>query len=171
MAAYQLVDTEFPSGTARSVPVEGLVGYLFVGEAIIDTDEDLSEWVTAGLLNELTDAQVTAQGGATSTVTPLADSAGDASQISSDGALALTSAMDAVYLDGSTSGAKAITTASSTAGQVVSIFLAAASGGSYTLAVDGGTLTFDAALEFARIQRNQANDGWVAIDLIGATVV
>lgn len=176
MSAYQLVDKFYGDGvTTKKLPISGLIEYVFDGADIIDTDENLDGFVDAGALASLTDAEVTAQGGATTTVTPVqdaADAAGSAlEQVASDGALALTSAMGTVYLDESTTGAKAITTAASRANQIVSIFLAAASGGSYTLAVDGGTLTFNAALQFARIKRNAQNTAWEAIDLIGATVV
>lgn len=171
MAAYQLAEPTFGDGDNKSFPISRKHEYLFVGDKIIDTDEDLDDFVDAGALQSLTDAQVTAQGGADETVTPVEDEASTVSQIASDGALAITSEMGTVYLDGSASGTKAITTTSAAKDQIISIFLAAASGGSYTLAVEGGTLTFDAALEFARIQRNAQDDGWKAIDLIGATVV
>lgn len=175
MSAYQLVEQTYGDGTNKQLPIRRLIDYLFDGDKIIDTDEDLDEFVDAGHLNSLTAAEVTAQGGADETYTPildLLDGAGTAlAQVGSDAALALTSAMGSVYLDETTTGAKAITTTSSKANQVIVIFLAAASGGSYTLAVDGGDLTFDAALEFARIKRNAQNTAWEAVDLIGATVV
>jgi len=171
MAAYQLVKMTFGDGTNRELPIRRSIDYLFVGDKIISTDEDLTTFVSAGHLKVLTAAQVATQGGADQVVTPIEDGEPTSVQVASDGAVALTSEMGVVYLDESTTGAKAISTTSSVANQVVAIFMAAVSGGSYTLVVDGGVLTFDAALEYARIQRNAQNDGWNAIDLIGATVV
>ena len=74
----------------------------------------------------------------------------------------------------STSGAKAILTdvADPNAvdlGQEVTIFLTARGGGSYTLALSTGTLTFDAALECAKIVRTSL--GWNVVSLNGATIV
>lgn len=60
----------------------------------------------------------------------------------------------------------AISTTSSVAGQRVLIRATAVSGGgSYTLAVTGGTLTINATGETAVIQRNVANDAWFAVSL------
>jgi len=92
-------------------------------------------------------------------------------EIAEDAACAILSTTEAIELASSTSGAKAITTTSYRAGQVIAIGLVAATGGSYTLAVTGGALTFDAAGEFAIVMRNAANDGWKALFLSGATVV
>lgn len=79
-----------------------------------------------------------------------------------------------IELLASASGAKAITTDTSGAnavslGQEVTIFLTARSGGSYTLALSTGTLTFDAALECAKIVRTSL--GWNVVSLNGATIV
>jgi hypothetical protein len=58
------------------------------------------------------------------------------------------------------------------AGQSVQLFASAvAGGGSYTLAVQGGTLTIDATAEAPVVMRNAANDAWVVISLGGATIV
>ena len=65
----------------------------------------------------------------------------------------------------------ASSTTSRFAGQSVCIRLVAASGGSYTLAVQGGTLTLDAAGDGAIIVRNAADSAWLAIPLNGATIV
>lgn len=54
-------------------------------------------------------------------------------------------------------------------GQEVTIFLTAASGGSYTLALSTGTLTFNAALEAAKVVRTSL--GWNVVSLNGATIV
>lgn len=64
----------------------------------------------------------------------------------------------------------AISTTSSVDGQRIFIqMVAAAGGGSYTLAVTGGTLTFNAANETAIIERVGA--AWVVFSLVGATIV
>ena len=58
------------------------------------------------------------------------------------------------------------------AGQQVQLFASAvAGGGSYTVAVQGGTLTIDATGEAPIIKRNAANDAWVVVSLGGATIV
>ena len=175
MSAYQLAEQFRGDGvTARTFPIRTSIDYQFDGDEIIDTDDDLDGFVVAGALVSLTDAQVAAQGGADLTVTPVEDflnASRSLTQVASNDPLALTSAMGTIYLDASTASTKVITTASSVRNQVISIFLAAASGGDYTLVVDGGTLTFNAAVEFARIKRNAQNTAWEAVDLIGATVV
>lgn len=56
----------------------------------------------------------------------------------------------------------AISTTSSVAGQRIRIrCLAASGGGSYTLAVTGGTLTLNSVGETALVARNAANDAWL----------
>lgn len=92
-------------------------------------------------------------------------------EVASDGAAAILTATGGIYLAASASGDKAITTTSSHAGQKVNIFLLAASGGSYTLAVEGGTLTFNAASESAVVQRTAEDDAWIVVGLSGATIV
>ena len=79
-----------------------------------------------------------------------------------------------IELLASASGAKAILTDVAGAdavavGQEVTFFLTARSGGSYTLALSTGTLTFDAALEAAKVVRTTL--GWNVVSLNGATVV
>lgn len=79
-----------------------------------------------------------------------------------------------IELLASASGAKVILTDTSgdnavALGQVVTFFLTARSGGSYTLALSTGTLTFDAALESATVVRTSL--GWNVVALNGATVV
>lgn len=74
----------------------------------------------------------------------------------------------------STTGNKAITTDTSGAnavalGQEVTLFLTACTGNSYTLALSTGTLTFNAALECAKIVRTSL--GWNVVSLNGATIV
>lgn len=59
-----------------------------------------------------------------------------------------------------TTGAVAITTTSSRPGQEVFIRMNSLSGGSYTLAVTGGTLTLNSVGEAAIVKRNAANDAW-----------
>lgn len=75
MPAYQLKNAKYGDGKDRRVPIRGLTDYEFIGNQIIDTDEDLSTYVTGGLLITLTDAQVTARGGADLTVTPVSTTA------------------------------------------------------------------------------------------------
>lgn len=91
--------------------------------------------------------------------------------VAEDAAAAITSATCAIRLQSSTTGAKAITTSSSYAGQVIPIFLLARSGGSYTLALDANTLTLDAASEGGIVVRNAANSAWIVCGLSGATIV
>lgn len=57
-------------------------------------------------------------------------------------------------------------------GQRIEFFASAvAGGGSYTVAVQGGTLTIDATGEEPVIKRNAAGDAWVVVSLGGATIV
>lgn len=53
------------------------------------------------------------------------------------------------------------------------IILLAGVGGSYTLPLDVGTLTFvaGAGTESAVVERNAANTAWICIGLRGATIV
>lgn len=67
----------------------------------------------------------------------------------------------------SAAGAKAITTTSSAPGQIISIIADTVAGGSYTLAVTGGTLTFDSAGEGAIIKR--VGSAWQVISLVATT--
>src|SRR5689334_2803097 len=60
----------------------------------------------------------------------------------------------------------AISTSAAEPGQVIYIRAAAVSGGgSYTLAVTGGTLTFNSTGEAAIVRRNTADDAWVVFSL------
>jgi hypothetical protein len=92
-------------------------------------------------------------------------------EVASDGAAAILNTTNMLYLAASTAGAKVIATTSRFAGQTVYVRLVAASGGSYTLCVQGGTLTLDAAGEGAIIVRNAADSAWLAVPLNGATIV
>jgi hypothetical protein len=66
----------------------------------------------------------------------------------------------------------AITTSAAEPGQFVTIYATSvAGGGSYTLAVSSGTLTFNATGEGAIVRRNHADDAWQVFGLSGATVV
>lgn len=93
--------------------------------------------------------------------------------VAQDGAAAITGTTNALYLVDSTTDPKAIddSDAGIYAGQMVVARLVLASGGSYTLAVDGGTLTLDATGESAILVRNADNDGWLAFPFNGATIV
>lgn len=92
-------------------------------------------------------------------------------QVASDGAAAILNTTGGIQLAETAVGSKAIATTSSYAGQKLNIMLLAASGGDYTLALDVGTLTFDAASESAVVQRNAGNTAWVCVGLSGATIV
>lgn len=85
-----------------------------------------------------------------------------------DAAVAIVNTTTEIILD-SASGAKAITTTSSYAGQQLYIRAATVSGGSYTLAVTGGTLTLNSAGELAVVKRNAANDAWIVMALTAST--
>lgn len=99
--------------------------------------------------------QMTQAGQASSAISPAADAA-----------CAILSTTTEINLTVSAAGTVVISTTSSVAGQ--QIFIRAASvagGGSYTLAVTGGTLTFNSTGEAAIVQRNAANSAWIAISL------
>ena len=87
-----------------------------------------------------------------------------------DAAAAILDTTRAMRLTVTGAGNVAISTSSSYAGQVINLFaVAVAGGGSYTLALDSGTLTLNATGESAAIMRVGAN--WVCIGLFGATIV
>lgn len=67
----------------------------------------------------------------------------------------------------SSSGAKAITTTSSFDGQTISLIADTVGGGSYTLAVTGGTLTLNSAGEAAIIKR--VGSAWQVLALTPST--
>ena len=76
-----------------------------------------------------------------------------------------------IVLD-STAAAKVLTLPTMNAVQQIMIRMNARTGGSYTAAVTGGTLTFDAAGESAIIASNPITGlGWQVIALNGATIV
>lgn len=87
-----------------------------------------------------------------------------------DAAVEITGATTHVDLN-SSSGAKAITTNTTTdpvaAGQIVSFRAVTVGGGSYTLAVSGGTLTLDSAGELAVVKR--VGSTWVVLALTPST--
>jgi len=180
MTAYQLNVQTYESGTNRQLPVDRIGSYIFIGDNIIDTDEDLSNIVGTGIgkLNAPTAAEVAAQGGADSTVTPIADAAaanetgyGVVLEPAEDAVPDITFDTSVIALTSSTTGTKVITTSSANAGQTIDIRLIVATGGSYTLAVTDGALTFNATAEYARITRNAADTAWTHLLLSGATIV
>ena len=82
MTIYQLVETNFPPpretvSKALTVPGKVASGYQFVGEKIIETDEDLSPYVQNGTLKVLTASQAAAQGGIDESFMPEADEVPD----------------------------------------------------------------------------------------------
>lgn len=106
------------------------------------------------------------------TVTGLLPAALAASAISpaADAACAILSTTTEINLTVSAAGTVVISTTSSVAGQ--EIFIRAASvagGGSYTLAVTGGTLTFNSTGEAAIIVRNAANNAWIVTSLCASS--
>lgn len=174
MAAYQLVDATYGDGTPRSLPIDGVITYIFTGEEIIDTDEDLDNYTT---LKTLSAGEISTQGGVDLTVTPISDRnpvAGFASElleIAEDAAADITDEIGTIVLASSASGSKAITTSSSTAGQIVRIQILAQSGGNYTLATDSGALTFDDINDWGQVVRNNANDEWLFMSGTAAAYV
>ena len=89
-----------------------------------------------------------------------------------DAAVALLNTTSAVVLIVTGAATVAISTTSRYAGQEIQFFASAvAGGGSYTLAVQGGTLTIDAAGEAPKVKRNAGDSAWVVIGLGGATIV
>ncbi len=177
MSGYQLAVQTYVSGTNRQLPVDLVGSYVFNGAKIIDTDEDLSNFVGTriGTLVFLSTAQVAAAGGANETVTPIGDAAAADEnailEVASDVAVAITYDVRSIIMADSTSGDKAITTSSANPGQMIDIRLEALGGASsYTLAVVGGALTFNAADEYARVVRT-AGGTWQVLLLSGATIV
>lgn len=92
-------------------------------------------------------------------------------EVAEDVTAAILTTTSGILLASSASGAKPIATTSKHAGQKVNIYLRARSGGSYTLAVEGGTLTLDAAGEHATVMRTAEDDAWIVVALSGATIV
>jgi len=98
--------------------------------------------------------------------------AGIGIQAVADAAVALLNTTRAVVVTVTGAANVAISTSSSYAGQVLNLFaLAVAGGGSYTLALDVGTLILSATSESAVVIRNAANTSWVCVGLSGATIV
>lgn len=83
-----------------------------------------------------------------------------------DAAIAILATTTHISLN-SASGNKAISTTSSAPGQVITIVADTVSGGSYTLAVTGGTLTFNSAGEGAIIKR--VDNAWQVFSLCATT--
>lgn len=92
-------------------------------------------------------------------------------QVGADAPFLILDTTGGIQLASSTAGSKAIATTSSYAGQKIHIILLAAAGGDYTLALDVGTLTFNAAGESAVVQRDAGNTAWICVGLSGATIV
>lgn len=83
-----------------------------------------------------------------------------------DAACAILSTTTEINLTVTAAGTVVISTSSSSPGQVIYIRAAAVSGGgSYTLAVTGGTLTFNSTGEAAIVRRNTANSAWLVYSL------
>lgn len=89
-----------------------------------------------------------------------------------DAAVAILNTTGGIQLTVTGAGNVAISTSSSYAGQVINLFaVAVAGGGSYTLALNTGTLTLNATGESAVVMRNTANTNWFCVGLSGATIV
>jgi hypothetical protein len=87
-----------------------------------------------------------------------------------DAACAILNTTTEINVTVTTAGNVAISTTSSVAGQRVFIrATAVAGGGSYTLAVTGGTLTLNSTGELAVIQRNAANSAWIVLALTASS--
>lgn len=87
-----------------------------------------------------------------------------------DGAVAILSTTTRIVVSTASGATTAISTTSSYDGQRISLQMTAdAGGGSYTLAVTGGTLTLNAANETALVER--IGSAWVVLSLNGATIV
>jgi hypothetical protein len=89
--------------------------------------------------------------------------------IAEDGAFAIVNTDRHVLLEGVTANTT-ITTSTSNVGQEIWIRLEGATSNEYELAVQGGTLTFNAAEEAALIVRNGSSQ-WEVMCLVGATIV
>ncbi len=87
-----------------------------------------------------------------------------------DAAAAILDTTRAMRLTVTAAGNVAISTTSSYSGQVVNLYAVAVSGGgSYTLALNTGTLTLNATGESAVVMRSGSD--WVCVGLSGATIV
>lgn len=96
----------------------------------------------------------------TGQITPAAMSSSSVAP-AANAACAILNTTTEILLTVTSSANTAISTTSSVAGQEIFIRATAVSGGgSYTLAVTGGTLTFNSTGEAAIIQRSAANDAW-----------
>lgn len=95
------------------------------------------------------------------------------SQPAADAAVEIDGTIGGLQLTVTGAGNVAISTnANCYAGQKVNLFaIAVAGGGSYTLALDVGTLTLNATSESAVVQRNAGNTAWVCVGLSSATIV
>ena len=103
------------------------------------------------------------------TVVPPAPS-GSSLSPAADAAIAITSAITEINMTVSAAGTVVISTSSSVANQTIYMRAAAvAGGGSYTLAVTGGTLTFNSTGEAAIVKRNAANSAWVVYSLCASS--
>lgn len=83
-----------------------------------------------------------------------------------DAAAAILNTTTEMNLTVTAAGNVAISTTSSVAGQTILLrAVAVAGGGSYTLAVTGGTLTLNSTGETALVRRNAANSAWLVASL------
>ena len=148
-AVHVNVDAEISGVAAKAVPVDA--DFLLIEDS---ANGDAKASITIGTL-PIAQAQVSSA----------------VVQVASDAAAAILDTTGGVQLAGTTAGAKVIATTSSYAGQKVHFVLLAAAGGSYTLALDVGTLTLDDQGESAVVQRDAGDTAWVCVGLSGATIV
>lgn len=87
-----------------------------------------------------------------------------------DAAVAILNTTTEINVTVTAAGNVAISTTSSVAGQTLFIrATSVAGGGSYTLAVTGGTLTLNSTGELAVVQRNAANNAWIVLALTASS--
>lgn len=146
---------------------------LTISPVLAQTIDGVAGSITMSLMNQATTLQ---SDGANWRTVPGAVTQSQVRSIlltpAADAAVAILSTTGGIQLSVTGAGNVAISTTSSYAGQKINLFaLAVAGGGSYTLALDVGTLTLNAASEGATIMRNSANTAWVCIGLSGATIV
>lgn len=146
-----------------SVQFDGAVT-LAAGEIVTADIADLA--VTTAKINDL---GVTTGKIADAAITPVKLSS-TALSPAADAAVAILNTTTEINVTVTAAGNVAISTTSSVAGQTLFIrATSVAGGGSYTLAVTGGTLTINSTGELAVVQRNAANNAWIVLALTASS--
>ncbi len=147
-----------------------------IAAGAVDTTELAADAVDGTKIEDnAVDSEHLAAGGidtehyAAASVTPI-KLAGGSRQVTANAALALVDTDVHILLEGVTDNTT-ITTSSANPDQPIWIRLEAVTSNEYELAVEGGTLTFNAAEEAALICRNAGDTAWEVYALIGATIV